>query len=350
MQVEKINENNGEVELRITASVSEVEHAFTVGLDAFVAQFGLESAEGETALEKINNTLLPNQARDTITSAVINYMIPFALERENIVPMTSSNVNAENDPVRGEEFSFTVTVLPKPEFELTSYEPVEVTIPAMAEVTELDLDVQVQMLARQYAIVKVDPETGEEDVIIPEVTEEWVKENLSNMGVTSVAQLRDQFRATSERIKAEQFEASKMAAVMEAYMPRFQGEISDKMVAAMTEDMFEAFKAELAQEGMSMMDFMLQQKTDEKQIRASLASQAGNQLIQGFILDAVFRHEDMTLELPDLIEAMKSIAPGREEETLEIMQKSGRTFLLKEGAARMKAANWLVENATINVK
>ena len=45
-----------------------------------------------------------------------------------------------------------------------------------------------------------------------------------------------------------------------------------------------------------------------------------------------------------MIAAMRNIAPGREEETFEAMQKSGRSTLLKEGASRMKAASWIMAN------
>lgn len=60
---------------------------------------------------------------------------------------------------------------------------------------------QMHMLASQFATVKVDPETGEEETIIPEVTDEWVETNLKGMGVTTVEELRKQFRATSEKVK-----------------------------------------------------------------------------------------------------------------------------------------------------
>ena len=44
------------------------------------------------------------------------------------------------------------------------------------------------------------------------------------------------------------------------------------------------------------------------------------------------------------------IAPGKEEETFELMQKSGRAFLLKQSAERMKAAEWIMDNTTFVVE
>lgn len=349
MKVEKINEIDGDVELKITADATEVDKAFDEGLQIFISQYEVEGSEDDAPVQRIMKALGAEEGRDAITSAVINFLLPFALEEADIIPMTSSNVNAEADPKQGESFTFSVTVLPKPFFELSDYTPVEVSVQGRGEVTEADIDMQVHMLGHEFATVKVDPETGEEEVIEPTITDEWVKNTLQGTGVDSVEQLRAQFRETSERVRNEQFENSKMTAIMAEYAKRFTGEISSKMTAAMTDDMYEAFKMQLESEGMSLMDFMLQQKTDEKQIRASLATQAENQLIQGFVLDAIFRHHKLKLELSDLMNALGSLAPGDEEDAFEAMQKTGRVFLLKEGASRMKAANWLLENSKINI-
>lgn len=350
MKVEKVGEVDGEVELAITATPEEVDKAFTDGLDVFIDQFQLHGLEGETALQKIYNAMSPEEARDAVSSAVISYLIPFALDEANIIPMTSSDVNAEADPEEGKEFAFNVKILAKPEYELTSYEPVEVSVLAPLDVTEQDIDLQLHMLASQFATVKVDPETGEEETIIPEVTDEWVTTNLKGMGVENVEQLREQFRATSEKVKEEQLDSAKTNAVMAEYAKRFDGQIAPKMIDAMTTDMLEGFKMELAQQGRTLMDFMLEQKTDEKQIRASLANQAQAQLIQGFVLDAIFRHEGLEVTVEDLKRTLTAMAPGQEEEIFDQMQASGRAFLLKEAASRMKAGDWVLDNAKITVE
>lgn len=114
---------------------------------------------------------------------------------------------------------------------------------------------QMHMLASQFATVKVDPETGEEETIIPEVTDEWVETNLKGMGVTTVEELRKQFRATSEKVKEEQLDSAKANAVMAEWAKRFDGEVSPKMVDAMTTDMLEGFKMELAQQGKTLHGF-----------------------------------------------------------------------------------------------
>ena len=48
-------------------------------------------------------------------------------------------------------FSFDMTVLLKPEFELSSYKPVRVEIEPKPEVNEADIDEQISMLVRRFS-------------------------------------------------------------------------------------------------------------------------------------------------------------------------------------------------------
>ena len=47
MKVEKVKEENGELELSITASPEEVDKAFTDGLDVFIDQFQLRASKAK---------------------------------------------------------------------------------------------------------------------------------------------------------------------------------------------------------------------------------------------------------------------------------------------------------------
>ena len=114
----------------------------------------------------------------------------------------------------------------------------------------------------------------------------------------------------------------------------------------MTQELFETLVSDLVSEGTNFEEFAKQQGLTEDEVKESLSAQAENQLVQGFILDAIFEHEQIQLQPTDLIQALKNIAPGKEEDTLEAMQKSGRAFLLKQSAQRMKAAEWIMDNTT----
>ncbi len=344
MKIENLKDNGEEVRLRISASAAEMSKAFTDGLDSFVLQYQLENQEGETSHEKIVNALGEEDAQHAIYTAIINYLVPFALEKHGCLPISTYGIESDETPEPDKMFSFDMTVLVKPEFELSTYEPVTVSIEAKPSVNEADIDEQVSMLVRQFTAAKQGVGADDPALKVPEISDEWVAENLKPMNISTVEELRNTFRATSEEELASRYEQAKMAAAMEEYAKRFTGEVSDKMIEVMTQELFETFLSQLASEGIQLEAFYAQQNLTEEEVRKNLSAQAGNQLLQGFILDAIFRHEGLKLEPADMIVAMKNIAPGREEEALEAMQKSGRGPLLKEGAARMKAAGWILTN------
>lgn len=339
MKVEKINETREEIRLFIAADGEEMSRAYTDGLDAFLFQFNLGEAPGETAEEKITAALGEEEAQGAIYSAVINYLVPFALEEYGVLPLATYGIESEDSPVAGEPFMFQMTVLPKPEYELTSYDTLTIEMEPCLSVSESDIDDQIKMLVGQFTAEKEGA-----DAAVPEVTDEWVAANLQPMGILTVEELRERFRSTSEEELQSRYEQAKMAAAMERYADRFDGDISKTMLSAMVQELYETFLAQLAGEGMTFEQFSASQGMSEEDVRDTLAQQAENQLIQGFILDAIFRHEGLKLETADLSLALRNMAPGHEDETFDAMEKSGRVFLLKEAASRMKAASWIMEN------
>ena len=126
MKVEQIKDNGEEVRLRVSASAAEMSKAFTDGLDAFVVQYQMDQLEGESSLEKINNALGEEDGKAAVYNAVINYLVPFALEKQGTMPVSTYGIESDETPEPDKMFSFDMTVLVKPEFELSSYKPVKV--------------------------------------------------------------------------------------------------------------------------------------------------------------------------------------------------------------------------------
>lgn len=352
MQVEQIADNGEEVRLCVKATADEMTHAFTDGLDAFVIQYQLSRFEGETPAEKIAAAMGEEDAQAAMYSAVINFLVPFALEEFGAAPLSTYAIESDDEPESGKEYTFEMTVLLKPEFELTSYETLEVTIPPAPTVDDEDIEKQVAMLARQVTAMRQGKEPDDASLEMPVLSDEWVVDSLQPLGmdVSTLDELRARFREASTEELAARYEQEKMDRAMDQYTQRFEGTISDKMVDAMTQELYETFLAELARDGMTFEAFAAQQGMTEEEVRASLAQQATNQLLQGFVLDAIFRHEKLELGIGDMMAAIHNIAPGREDETFDVMQKTGRGFLLKEGASRMKAAEWIMNNTTFVVE
>lgn len=346
MQVEILEKNGEEVRLRATASEEEMKRAFTDGLDAFILQYNLDTLKGDSSYDKIVNTLKQDEADQVIYSSVVNFLVPFAISEYGKAPLATYDIASDEVPTSDKPFSFELTFLEKPHFELSSYEPATVNVAPKPEVQEADLDEQMRMLARQIAAAQQNLDPNSEKLVVPAVTDTWVAENLSESNIKTVQELRERFRQTSEEELATRYEQAKMAAAMEAYLERFTGSVSEKMLSAMTQELFETLVSDLVSEGTNFEEFAKQQGLTEEEVKQSLSAQAENQLVQGFILDAIFEHEQIQLQPTDLIQALKNIAPGKEEDTFEAMQKSGRAFLLKQSAQRMKAAEWIMDNTT----
>ncbi len=346
MQVEILEKNGEEVRLRAIANEEEMQRAFTDGLDAFILQYNLDTLKGESSYDKIVNTLKQDEADQVIYSSVVNFLVPFAISEYGKAPLATYDISAEDAPSKDKPFVFELTFLEKPHFELSSYEPATVTVGQKPEVQDSDIEEQMLMLARQVAASQQNLDPDSEKLVVPAVTDSWVSENLSELGISTVQDLRERFRQTSEEELATRYEQAKMVAAMEAYLQRFTGTVSEKMLSAMTQELFETLVSDLVSEGTNFEEFAKQQGLTEDEVKESLSAQAENQLVQGFILDAIFEHEQIQLQPTDLIQALKNIAPGKEEDTFEAMQKSGRAFLLKQSAQRMKAAEWIMDNTT----
>lgn len=348
MQVTKIEDNDGILTLRIDLTAKEVEEGFDKGLEVFVQQLGLANLEGDTAREKIEKALEPDLARETIESAVMSYFIPFALTEERIIPLSSANVKAQTILAEKLPFTFTMQVLPKPRYTLSDYAPFEVKVPVKPEVSEEDIDAQIAMLAQEVARARA-VDAGEDPATATpsEVTDEWCREALSDMGISSVAELRESFRKQAGNALRDQFEQFFMAAVMEKYSKLLQGEITDTMKNAVAEDLYQALVGQVEQQGKSMEYYLEEQELTEEEVRETLCGQAFAQLLQGFVLDAIYDHEDIKVEMPDLMKLLHSMAPGGEEQYFNMMQETKRTFLLMEGAERAKALEWIHDNIKV---
>ncbi|HJI81230.1 MAG TPA: trigger factor [Eggerthellaceae bacterium] len=350
MKVDVVSKNDEEVRLRATADADEMERAFNDGLDAFILQYNLGSLKGDTSYEKICNALDEEEAKQAVYSSVVNFLVPFAISEYGEAPLATYGIESDDTPEPDKSFSFEMTFLVKPHFKLSSYEPATVTIEKKPEVLDSDIEEQIRILVRHIIAVNENKNPDSPDLEIPEITDEWVAHNLADMNISTVDDLRDRFRKTSEEELATRYEQAKMAAAMEAYVPRFEGEVSEKMLSAMTQELFETFVSDLLIEGTNFEEFSKEQNITEEQARASLSAQAENQLVQGFILDAIYDHEQIKLQPSDLLQALKNMAPGKEEDTFDAMQKSGRGFLLKQAAQRMKAAEWILDNTKFVVE
>ena len=75
--------------------------------------------------------------------------------------------------------------------------------------------------------------------------------------------------------------------------------------------------------------------------------QARQMLASGYALDAVFRHEKLSVTDADLKAAAAQLNPQDPAGAKRQMEEAGQGFALREIAERQKAAEYLVAHATV---
>lgn len=92
---------------------------------------------------------------------VMGRIMPFVIRDEANLDMAfEPSCTSDETPTRGEEFSFTINVLLRPKYKLSSYDPVEVTVPRY-DVSEDAVDEKIEQIARNNTTYRKKLDTGE---------------------------------------------------------------------------------------------------------------------------------------------------------------------------------------------
>ncbi len=182
---------DGRIRLDAVATPEEVARALDSGAMTFAMQMGIPPVPGTSALEAIRaqygmidvDALVGAQAAEALT--------PFAIDKRGIVPAYPPKTSTIDKLQRGREYSFCVMVAPKPAYELSSYEPVAITVEPYA-FNPAAVDEQLRMLAEQSAdLVADDPHpvnVGDPCLLSMEISQNGkVIEGISTDGRTYIA-------------------------------------------------------------------------------------------------------------------------------------------------------------------
>lgn len=339
MEIKKKNLDNGYVRLVVNVSVNEVSKAFNEGLDLFVKQAGIYSAEGNTSEEKIKNVFYDNYG-EIATRAVMNHLIPYALAEAGYIPVVAPIPASQCFIEKGKPFTMTIDVYPKPVFELSSYDPVKLLLENCV-ITDEEIEAQVQTIFKNYS--SADSDAVEE--YIDEVNDKWVSLHFPDNDVNTVDELREQLRTTGTKRSEETFDSMRLEQVLAEITSRLVGEIPSKILDITVEGMMENLKIQLAFQDRSFESYLEQAMISEKDLYEELRKQAYDTLARGFALDAIFRQAGLEVDESDINTAIFSMSHNNNEGSIEYFRRTGKMFLLEESAARLKAGRWAYENA-----
>lgn len=358
MQTEIKELESGKIELTVTATPEEAQHAARTSACAFAAQFGqFFDANGDT-LANLATIVGEQNAPEVLRTLTVDYLTPMALTEAGVVPACSPDAPQGGTLLAGVPFKFTVELYKRPEMELSSYDAIEVTVPAPGKVTEEEVDAQLLMFLRTYKQNQtMNPAMGQptvkfEDVEadLSELTDEWVATNMPNAPMKTAEDLRNAMRESGNMVMAEQAEAVKRAVLMDAVAARLEGEISDGMAQSFAAELVANAENQAAANQMTL-DQMLAQQGQTREAFVAARNAEAHEVLKGlFALDALARHENLVVEEKDLLAAAEAMAQGADAAALlKNMRETGREFMVREAAQRNLAMAWLFENAKITV-
>jgi len=422
----KLDDNR--LRLEVTASPEDVEKAFFAAEVGFAEQMKLRPQEGKTVAQVAEESMGIKNLDAVIEPQVAECLIPFALDKKDLTPAYPPTATAKTTLKRGQEYQFSLEVEPKPEYELSNYEKVSISIPPL-EIADWEIEKQIADMAEQCAeyatadphpVVKGDhvllaleaskdgeafpglstegrtyttgaglmpdgfdssiigmevgetkkfsfsgpsiDEAGKEieetidcvatikeiqKRVIPAINDAWIAANMPMFA--NLEMLKSSIREQLTQARSAEYELYKRQLTVAELAKRFEGKIADPIYEAMQKNLMNNLRNELQQQNVNMEQFV-EQNGGQQQFSMMMMMQTRQNLIEGFSLDALFRHKKMVVNEEDILEACRTINPQQQPQLIrDRMEQVGCGFILRETASRMKASRWLVENADITI-
>ncbi len=342
MKVDIAEKTACKVRVNVEASAEEFEDALSKGLPPFLAAMGLHiSSENDydEAIKKLAGDNTSEELNNMKLDCAVGYLTPRAVEQAGYVPACNPGVFGSELRPDGSAV-FELEIFPKPEVRISDYGPITVkaTHPV---VTEEEIDQRVAAMAAKGAVTQPDIITGKPKKVPAIIDDKWVRKNVD--GCNTVAELRKHLRVAGEKYKADVFEQQKQEMALDVLAQRIVDPIPEETIEAVTDSMMGELANQVAQQGLTIQEFVVQRKVTLDQMRADARAQAENTLLQGAILDEFFRHENLQLQDGDIDVALATIAPGLEEQARESLEKNGFMFTVEETARRMRSMRAIMD-------
>ncbi|MCD8199826.1 MAG: hypothetical protein LUD25_02560 [Coriobacteriaceae bacterium] len=428
MKVTQKRVNETTVKLQAVATPTEVNQALQQTYAEFSQQTGLRPEAGKTLAQLAEEKLGISDFDALATQQAIEWLVPFAIDDQGIVPAFAPKPQIKSPFEQGSEFIFELNVVLKPECELTSYDPVTITVQPFT-VDEEVVDEQIEQIAENYAsYAAVDPhpiakgdtcelemecsEDGErvnslctksrtyavgkghmpesfdagilgaepgdtrtftfqapgvdiagneierdidctvtihelQEKTVPTIDDAWVAQNMPYY--CDYESLRKSLAEQAGAESKQEYESHKLSLAAKALATRFDGRIDDVIYEEMRKGYIKDLQQQLQAEGTDFKEFV-QQQGGEEQFGMMVMMQIREMLVQGYSLDAVYRHEGLEASDEDILEACYSMNPRMNpEQTRQQMEENGCGFALHEAAERACANKWVLEHAIVNI-
>lgn len=151
MKVIKKKVDDGKFQLDCIATKDEVARALHEAGIEFANELGVTPKQnGQTPNSAIEEKLGIKDADALLSARAKEFLVPVALNKAGILPLYPPTPLTTSDLKRGNDFGFSLRVTPKPDYDLKSYDPVEIKAqPKIYDYSQLDE--QLKKMAEQYA-------------------------------------------------------------------------------------------------------------------------------------------------------------------------------------------------------
>lgn len=148
-KVEALKDN--QVKLTVTIDAKEIDDRIKKTYKDFAYKYNFPGfRRGKAPRPVIDNALGAEAVPATVTDAVLNETYPLAVDEALLYPVSQPQFENDSTMVEGgKPFTYSATVTVKPEFELSSYEPVDIELPAEGA-TDDEIAEQIDQLREHY--------------------------------------------------------------------------------------------------------------------------------------------------------------------------------------------------------
>jgi trigger factor len=179
---------------------------------------------------------------------------------------------------------------------------------------------------------------------LPELNDEWVSEASE---FDTLAELRGDIEEKLKAAQASTIEEEFREAVVDAAADQAQIELSDELIAARAEELWNRTERALQRQNIDPETYLKASGRSREEVIEAAKEDAERQLRRESLLEAVAEAEGIEVSDDDLLDVLRT-AEGEDakpEKLLDRLKKSGRDAPLKHDLRLRKAADLLVENA-----
>lgn len=223
-------------------------------------------------------------------------------------------------------------------FELSSYEPLEISLPGALSATDADVDAQlfeyVSNASRHSRIRS-----------LQDLDDEWVSETFPNM--STIAELREHIKTELNREYNRERANGKYEACMEALVARVQGELPEGYVDENIAAASKLYEQRLNSFGMTKAKYMDKEKLTEEEFIQKMRDDIAFKAKYDVAVELLVDHYGVTVEEDEITQYLSCEDPAT---YVDELKASGNLEGAKHAAAKVKIMRRVMDEAVVRAE